>query len=212
MRVFEDRREGGRELADKLKAYAGRADVLLYALPRGGVVVGAEIADALKLPLDVIVTRKIGSPTNEEYAIGALSETGESMWNEAEREAADQKRLKKIVEQEQKEAQRRIKVYRQGRTLPDFAGKTVVLIDDGIATGLTIRAAVAAAKHQHAAKIVIAVPHGAVETIAQTRREGDEVIALAEPEFYGSVGQFYRDFPQTSDDEVLKILKTYGPK
>lgn len=210
--IFDDRVHAGKELSKQLKAFAGRADVLLYALPRGGVVVGAEVAKALKLPLDVIVTRKIGSPSNEEYAIGALSETGESVWNEAERAANDAAEVDKIIGQEQKEAARRIKTYRKGRSLPDFSGKTVILIDDGVATGLTIRAAVEAARHQHAKKIVIAVPHGAKDTMKLLRREVDEIVCLEEPEFYGSVGQYYGTFPQTSDEEVLKILKTYGPK
>lgn len=208
--IFKDRADAGRQLALRLKEFAGRPDVLLYALPRGGVVLGGEIATALKMPLDVIVTRKIGSPWNEEYAIGALAETGELVWNEAERAATDKKALNKIVADETDEVVRRIKAYRHGRPLPDFADKTVIIIDDGVATGLTIRAAVAAAKHQHAAKIIIAVPHGAKESLATLRQEVDQVIALDEPEFYGAVGQFYEVFPQTSDEEVNVILKQHA--
>ncbi len=210
--TFRDRAHAGQELAKKLTDYASRDDVLLFALPRGGVVVGAEVAKRLKLPLDVIVTRKIGAPFNPEYAIGALAETGETIWNEAERASANTEAVAKIVEDEKKEAARRIEKYRQGRALPDFSGKTVILIDDGVATGLTIRAAIAAARHQHAKEIVIAVPHGAKDSLKALRHEVDRVIALEEPAWYGAVGEFYETFPQTSDEDVIKILKTYGTK
>lgn len=210
--MFQDRTDAGQKLAEKVTEYSGRGDVLLYALPRGGVVVGAEIAKALRLPLDVIVTRKIGAPFNEEYAIGALAETGESVWNETERVATDPTALQKIVDAEKKEANRRIKTYRAGRSLPAFDGKTVLLIDDGVATGLTIRAAIAAAGHQRAKQVVIVVPHGAKDTMKQLRKEVDRVICLSEPAWYGSVGQYYETFPQTSDEEVLAILKKYAPK
>ncbi|MDD5726368.1 MAG: phosphoribosyltransferase [Patescibacteria group bacterium] len=206
--VFKDRTDAGRQLAQKLTSYSGNKEVLLYALPRGGVVVGAEVAKVLGLPLDVIVTRKVGAPENEEYAIGAMAETGEVIWNEAERFAHDQKVLQKIIDKEKKEATRRIASYRNNRPLPEMKGKTIIIIDDGVATGLTIRAAVAAARHQHAAKIILAVPHGAAETLAELRREADEVVALEEPEMYGAVGQYYETFPQTSDQEVVELLKT----
>lgn len=208
--IFVDRRDAGQRLASKLAAYAHVPGVSLFALPRGGVVVGAEIAKALKLPLDVIVTRKIGAPFDEEYAIGALAETGETVWNDAEHAAADPAEVERSVANEKVEASRRIQAYRNGRPLPDLTGTTVILIDDGIATGLTIRAAIAAARHQHAAKIILAVPHGAKETIEGLRREVDEVIVLEEPALYASVGQFYQEFPQTSDDEVVALLQTYG--
>lgn len=204
--VFEDRIDAGKQLAQKMADYAGRADVLLFALPRGGVVVGAEVANVLGLPLSVIVTRKIGSPDNPEYAIGSLSETGETIWNESERFAYDQKVLNKIVDKETIEAERRIKKFRDGKPLPDMRGKTAVIIDDGVATGLTIRAAIAAARHKHAAKIVLAVPHGAADSLKKLRKEADEVIALEEPIFYEAVGQFYKVFPQTSDEEVVALL------
>lgn len=212
MKTFKDRVDAGRQLAKKLQAYAGRTDVLLFALPRGGVVLGAEIAAALHIPVDVIVTRKIGAPMFKEYAIGALAETGETIWNETERAAFDAKTVQRIVKDEIREAARRVKAYRHGRSLPDFSEKIVILIDDGIATGLTMRAAIAAARHQHAEKIIIAVPHGAPDTIAQLRKEVDEVVCLEEPRWYAAVGQFYESFPQTSDAEVISLLKTYGHK
>lgn len=210
--IFEDRRDAGKKLAEKLTGYAGKPDVLLYALPRGGAVLGAEISKALGLPFDVVVTRKIGAPTNSEFAIGALAETGEIIWNEAERDATDKKALDKVVKAEKAEAVRRVKKYRQGRELPDMSGKTVILIDDGVATGLTIRAGVAVLKNKNAGKVIVAVPHGAKESLDALRKEVDEVVALHEPEWYGAVGQFYKDFPQTSDEEVIDSLKKRGPQ
>lgn len=208
--IFEDRAEAGRALAKKLERYAGRPDVALFALPRGGVVTGAEVAKVLKLPLGIIVTRKIGAPYNPEYALGALAETGEMLWGEEGEAVAEDADVKKIVAEEKAEAARRITKYRHGSPLPDLRGKTAVIVDDGIATGLTMRAAVAAARHQRAAEIVVAVPHGAKDSLRQLRREVDEVVALDEPAWYGAVGAFYKDFPQTSDEEVLSLLKNYG--
>lgn len=209
--IFEDRQDAGKQLAKKLMSYKDDQGVLLFALPRGGAVLGAEIAQAIGIPFDVLVTRKIGAPYNPEYAIGALAETGETVWNEGERAAADKKSLDKIVAQQMKEAERRVKKYRQGRELPDMHGKIVILVDDGIATGLTMRAAVACAEGKGAGKIIAAVPHGASETLTALRGEVDGVIALDEPEWYGAVGQFYRDFPQVEDEEVLRLLKENGP-
>lgn len=208
--TFVDRTDAGRQLAKELLRFSNKKSVLLYALPRGGVVVAAEVAKALHLPFDVIVTRKIGSPHNEEYAIGAIAETGEAIWNEGERSLANPKILQRTILLEKKEATRRIQTYRGGRPLPSFAGKTVILIDDGIATGLTIRAGIAAARHQHAAQIIIAVPHGARDTIDALRKEVDDVITLTEPKIYGAVGAFYDSFPQTSDEEVCTLLQRYA--
>ncbi|MBU2509115.1 MAG: phosphoribosyltransferase family protein [Patescibacteria group bacterium] len=204
--IFENRQEAGKKLAEKLNEYAGRSDVLLFALPRGGVVLGAEVAHALKLPLDVIVTRKIGAPFNEEYAIGALAETGETVWNESERRAADPKAVAEIVRKEKQEAKRRIKKYRKDRALPSFEKKTVIIIDDGIATGLTMQAAIKAAQHQNAKKIVVAVPHGARSSIQELENLGAQVIASQRPLIYGAVGQFYKEFQQITDEEVLELL------
>ena len=209
---FRDRTEAGQALAKKLSSYAGRADVRLYALPRGGVVVGVEVAKALKLPLDLIVTRKLGAPENEEYAIGSLAETGQVIWNTEELMAHGQKALEPIIDRERKEAERRIKKYRHGRPLTDLKGQTVIIIDDGIATGLTIRAAIAAAKHHHASKIVLAAPNGARDTVKELKQQVDEVFVLEKPLFYGSVGGQYETFPQVTDEEVIEYMKIYGPK
>lgn len=209
---FKDRRDAGRKLAARLAEFKGREDVRLFALPRGGAVIGAEISQALGLPLDLIVTRKIGAPENEEYALGAMAETGEIVWNEAERGAHDQDAVDRIVAKEHAEAERRAKTYRGGRPLPDLRGKTALIVDDGLATGYTMRAAVAAAKHQHADKILVAIPHGAHDSIKALRKDVDEVIALTEPRLYFSVGGQYGVFEQTEDEEVLSIMKTHGPK
>lgn len=209
---FRDRTEAGIALAKELIGYAGREDVRLFALPRGGVVVAVEVAKALSLPLDLIVTRKIGAPDNDEYAVGALAETGQVIWNTEELMRYGQARLDPIVKQEQAEAERRIQKYRNGRPLIDLTGKTAIIIDDGIATGLTIRAAIAAAKDRHASKIVLAAPNGARDTIKQLRKETDEVVVLSQPFYYGSVGGQYDVFPQVTDEEVVRMMKTYGPK
>mgnify|MGYP001591094577 CR=1 FL=1 len=204
--LFEDRADAGRKLAGHLKRFAGHTDVNLFALPRGGVVVGAEVARVLGLPLDVIITRKIGAPENPEYAIGALAETGEMIWNEEERSSHAASEVERVVDLEKQEMLRRIQTYRQGRPLPDLQGKTALIIDDGIATGLTMQAALAAARHQRASRVIIAVPHGAKDTLHDLRGKVDEIIALEEPLFYGSVGQYYVHFPQVADDEVLRLL------
>jgi len=208
--IFHDRAHAGRDLAARLSSYAGAQDVLLFALPRGGVVVGAEVAKALSLPLDVIITRKFGAPFNPEFAIGAMAETGEAIWNDAERDKVDAEEVRTIVDQERAEAKRRIHVYRADHPLPDMTGKTAIIVDDGVATGLTIRAAIAAARHQHAQRIVIAVPHGAKETMDLLRNEVDEVVDLEEPVFYAAVGQYYQQFPETHDAEVVSLLTLHG--
>src|SRR3989338_2408685 len=209
---FRDRVDAGQQLAARLASeFKGRDDVLLFALPRGGAVRGAEVSKALGRPFDLIVTRKIGAPGNDEYALGALAETGETVWNNpAERDSYAKAKIDKIVSDETKEAQRRIEKYRNSRPLPDMTGKTAVIVDDGIATGATMKAAVLAAKHQHAKQIIIAVPHGAKDTIAAMRADGIEVTALVEPDWYGSVGGFYEAFGQVEDEEVLQLMKKYG--
>lgn len=217
---FKDRADAGQKLAEGLQEYRGRDDVLLFALPRGGAVLGAEVSKVLGIPFDLIVTRKIGAPGNDEYALGALAETGEAVWNNpAERDSYAHAKIDKIVSDETKEARRRVTTYRRGRPLPDMTGKTAIIVDDGIATGATMKAAVLAAKHQHAARIIVAVPHGAKDTIAALRADpsassgqGVEVIALLEPDWYGAVGSFYDEFGQVEDEEVLQLMKKYGPQ
>lgn len=208
---FKNRLDAGQKLARRLEEFKERNDVKLFALPRGGAVLGAEVAEALGMRFDLIVTRKIGAPYNEEYALGALAETGELIWNdETERKAQPREKLEKIIEDEKAEAKRRIAKYRGGRPLPDLAGQTVILIDDGLATGATMRAAVAAARHQSAARIIVAVPHGAQDSLAAMRRDGIEVIALEEPSMYWAVGSFYDEFGQVEDEEVMRLMREHG--
>lgn len=208
---FKDRVDAGKQLAKQLRtSLTDTSNVMLFALPRGGAVLGAEVAKELKLPFDLIVTRKIGHPANEEFAIGALAETGEAVWDEEEKASLNQKVLDGLVKKELKEAKRRIDTYREGRRLPDLHGKTAVIIDDGVATGATMRAAMLAAKHQGAERVIVAVPHGAKDSFDLLRSEGATVIALEEPVMYGAVGAFYDVFGQTTDEEVISLMKQYG--
>src|SRR3990167_4171868 len=164
MRV-RDRQDAGKQLAQALEKYAGTTDVIVIGLPRGGIVVAAEVARQLKLPLDIIVPRKIGHKLNPEYAIGAIAETGEAVWNEAERAAADPKYLDRAIATERQEAARRLERYRTGRPDRNFQGLTLILVDDGVATGYTMRAAIGAARALGAAKVIVAVPHGARDSL-----------------------------------------------
>lgn len=204
---FHDRADAGRKLAKRLAKERWSGPVFLFALPRGGVATGAEIAKAMRLPLDVIVTRKLGAPHNPEYAVGSLAETGEVLWNPDEKRHLTKEQQQTVVDDETREMRRRIKTYRNGRPLRSLKGATALIIDDGIATGFTMRAAIAAARHQGAKEIVIAVPHGAKDTLTALRDEGCRVIALTEPALYGAVGAYYDVFPQTTDDQVITFLK-----
>lgn len=207
--IFKDRIEAGQKLAKALKKYKRQKDTIILALPRGGVVTGFEVARALDLPLDLVVPRKIGAPGNPEFAIGAITEEGEGIFNE---EVIRDYRISKeyinrIVEEEKKEAQRRLKAYRGDRPPLDLKDKTIIIVDDGIATGLTMRAAIKSCKKKDPKKIVVAVPCGAKDSIDQIKKEADEVICLHAPIFFGAVGAFYREFPQTTDEEVIEIIK-----
>lgn len=204
--MFFDRTEAGKKLAQVLPEYKNATDTIVLALPRGGVVVGFEVARALNLPLDIVVPRKIGALGNPEYAIGAITETGEAILNEKEVENIDPVWLKCALEEERKEALRRLAVYRVGPPA-ELQGKTVILVDDGIATGYTMRAAVASVKARRAAKIVVAVPHGAADSIVQLRQLVDKVVCLQTPLMYYAVGAHYEEFPQTSDEEVIELIK-----
>lgn len=204
--MLKDRREAGIRLAKALQAYRGIPDALVLALPRGGVVVGYEVAKALQLPLDIVVPRKIGAPGNPEYAIGAITETGDAIFNDDEVRHVDKKWLRHIMEEEKKEAQRRLAAYRGGGPAPALQDKIVILVDDGIATGYTMRAAIASVKARKPAKVVVAVPHGAADSIAQIHAQGDEVVALEIPPVYLAVGAHYENFSPIGDAEVIKLL------
>ncbi|MBI4079847.1 phosphoribosyl transferase [Candidatus Kaiserbacteria bacterium] len=212
--MFRDRAEAGRKLAKKLMQYrlpaqAGGKNAIVLALPRGGVVVGYEIARALSLPLDIIAVRKIGHPLHPEYAIGAVDENGARILNAREAATVDKEWLAAETEREMQEARRRSTVYRGGKTAEKLQGKVVILVDDGIATGLTIRLAVRSAKVQKPAKIVVAVPVAPSDSLRALEEEGaDELIVLEPPEhFAGAVGAHYVRFDQTTDEEVIELLR-----
>lgn len=204
MVVFKNRTEAGKKLAVLLTDFKG-ADAIVLALPRGGVVVAKEVARELSLPLDIIVTRKIGAAGNDEYAIGAIDLDGEGIWNEAERAQVDKTWLSKKIESEKKEAERRWRAYRGKRGPLELKGKTAIIVDDGIATGLTMRAAVAYAKRNGAQKVIVAVPVSAEDSLRTLKKEA-EVRTLEAPVFFFAVGEWYEDFPQIEDEEVIWAL------
>jgi putative phosphoribosyl transferase len=181
-------------------------DTIILALPRGGVVVGYEIAKKLNLPLDIVVPRKIGAPGNPEFAIGAVTETGEAILNEEVSGISDEY-LKSEAKKEKGEAERRLKLYRGSRPPLDLENKTAVIVDDGLATGLTMRAAIKTAKKLGAKKIIVAVPIAPPETAELIKKESGEIIYLETPLLFGAVGAFYKKFGQTTDEEVIELLK-----
>lgn len=204
--IFKDRQEAGQKLAKILEDFKGKNAIVL-ALPRGGVVVGAEIAKELNLPLDIIAVRKIGSPESEEYAIGAIDIDGDGVWNEEELKRINKEWLAQKVQKEKEEAKRRFDLYRQGRASLDLKGKIAIIIDDGIATGLTIKSAIRYAKKMGAQKVVVASPMAPQETVDDLKKETDGIRVLETPTFFFAIGQFYETFPQVEDEEVVKILK-----
>ncbi|HEV3394295.1 MAG TPA: phosphoribosyltransferase, partial [Chthoniobacterales bacterium] len=200
--------EAGRFLATKLSKYSGRDDVIVLGLPRGGVPVAYEVARALRVPLDVFIVRKLGVPGFEELAVGAIASGGVRVLNEDVARAlpnADEI-IQAVTQHETAEVERREQKYRDGRPAPEIQGKAVILIDDGLATGATMRAAVKALRQRGAAKIVVAVPVGPLDTCKEFEEEADEVVCASAPEFFQAVGQYYEDFSQTSDDEVRELL------
>lgn len=210
---FRNRREAGQYLAGQLSAYRGRDDVIVLALPRGGVPVAAEVAVALVAPLDIFLVRKVGLPGHEEFAMGAIASGGTVMINEdvtrTYRVSADAVRA--TVEREQRELERRERRYRGERPHPDLTGRVVILVDDGLATGSSMRAAVEAVKQHGPRELVVAVPVAPVETCDALAREVDRVVCAVTPEPFYAVGLWYEDFSQTSDDEVNAILgATHG--
>lgn len=207
---FKDRSDAGKKLAKVLEQYR-EARPIVYALPRGGVVLGAEVARALHAPLDLIITRKIGHPSQPEYAIGAVTEAGDILYNEAEVETIDPEWLKHEVERERTEAARRRKVYLSDRPHISAKGMTVIVVDDGAATGLTLRVAVMTLKKEHPKKIIIAVPVAPSDVVVTLKKESCDVVTLFdEEEYLGAVGSYYEHFPQVSDEEVVALLKEQG--
>jgi erythromycin esterase-like protein/predicted phosphoribosyltransferase len=207
-RLFRDRREAGRLLAGELAAYANRPGVLVLALPRGGVPVAYEVARALNAPLDIFVVRKLGVPGYEELAMGAIATGGVRVLNDqlVERLGIPDHMIDAVAECEQRELARRERLYRGGRPSLDVRGRTVILVDDGLATGATMHAAIAALRTLQPARIIVAVPTASPETCEEMRAEADEVICAITPEPFHAVGRWYQDFSQTPDEEVRQLL------
>jgi predicted phosphoribosyltransferase len=208
MTMFRNRREAGRLLARRLATYSGRPDVIVFALPRGGVPVAYEVAKALDAPLEVFVVRKLGMPGHEEFAIGAVASGGLVVRRPLLIEAYQipDEIVGRIETRERAELERRERLYRPEGEPLEVRGKTVLLVDDGLATGSTMHAAVLALRKARPARIVVAVPVASPEASEGLRVEADEAVCLATPEPFGAVGQFYDDFRQTTDDEVLELL------
>jgi putative phosphoribosyl transferase len=206
--MFRNRSEAGSRLAARLDRYKDRGDVIVLALPRGGVVTGYEIARAIGAPLDVLIVRKIGFPYQPELAAGAVAETGSVVLNRdiMAMGGLTEEALKPEIDRQKEEIARRIVLYRGGRPLTDLADKTVVLVDDGIATGATIKAAIAALKQENIAKLVLALPVGPPETVEVLRTMVDEFICLETPLYFMAVGAHYGDFTQVTDEDVVKLL------
>ena len=206
---FRDRADAGRQLGEALKPrYGDRPDVLVLALPRGGVPVAYEVARILKAPLDIFVVRKLGVPGHEELAMGAIATGGVRVLNEdvVRQLGIDDEAIDAIAAQEQRELERRERAYRGDRPAHDVRGQTVILVDDGLATGSTMRAAVASLRQQGPARIVVAVPVASTEACEELGAEADETVCGATPRPFQGVGRWYQDFSQTSDDEVHELL------
>jgi putative phosphoribosyl transferase len=206
--LFRDRADAGRQLLSGLGAYQGRPDLLVLGLPRGGIPVAYEVARGLGAPLDVFVVRKLGVPGQEELAMGAIATGGVRVVN---RDVVDALHippdvLDRAAVEETRELERRERSYRGERPEPQVAGRTVILVDDGLATGSTMRAAVAALRQQGPSRVIVAVPVAAPSTCAELRREVEDIVCLETPEPFMAVGRFYHDFSQTTDDEVRERL------
>jgi putative phosphoribosyl transferase len=206
---FRDRFDAGRILAQKLSKYAGRDDVLVFGLPRGGVPVAFEVAKALGAPLDVFIVRKLGLPFHEELAMGAIASGGVRVIDEdlVRQFGISEADLDAVIAEEETELERREQQYRGDRPFPNVVGRTVILVDDGLATGSSMRVAVAALRHENPASIVVAVPIAPPDTCAMLRQEAEEVVCASTPEPFFAVGLWYEDFSQTEDEEVHDLLE-----
>lgn len=207
--IFKDRTAAGQFLAAKLRAYANRPDVLVLALPRGGVPVAFEVAKALNAPLDVFVVRKLGVPDHEELAMGAIASSGVRVLNDqvVQGLCISEAAIDQVAAKEQQELERRERLYRDNRPFPALDGRTAILVDDGLATGATMSAAVMALRQQQAGRIVVAVPISSPETCREFKGKVDEIICAETPHPFYSVGLWYDNFSQTTDEEVHDLLK-----
>jgi putative phosphoribosyl transferase len=205
--AFRDRTQAGVELARHLAHLRGRPDLLVLALPRGGVPVAFEVARALQAPLDVFLVRKLGYPGHEEYAIGAIASGGVRVMNEGPGPALPPEEIDRIARREQAELERRERLYRQDRPVQALEGRTVIVVDDGLATGATMRAATEAIRLQRPSHLCVAVPVGAPESCDALEQIADEVVCPVRPQPFRAVGLWYSDFPQCTDDEVRDLLR-----
>jgi predicted phosphoribosyltransferase len=211
--MLEDRRQAGRLLAQALAAYRGQPGVIVLGLPRGGVPVAYEVARSLGAPLDVFVVRKLGFPGHEEFAMGAIASGGVRVMNsDVAGMRIPQAVIDAVTAREQAELARRERLYRGDRPALDVRGHTVILVDDGLATGSTMRAAARAVRQQHPRRIVVAVPVAASETCSSLRGDADEVVCMVTPEPFRAVGLWYRNFDQTTDEEVHALMSANGDR
>ena len=206
---FRDRREAGQLLAERLQFLQGRENLLVLGIPRGGVVVAAEVARALNAPLDVFIARKLGAPHNPELAVGAVASSGKVVLDEHLIAAlrVPESYLEAEIERQRAEIQRRMRAYRGSRPPPDFKDKIVILTDDGVATGATMRAAIQALKETDLQELIVALPVGPPDTVQELANMVDRMVCLHTPAFFWAVGGFYEDFSQTSDQEVIRLLQ-----
>jgi putative phosphoribosyl transferase len=207
--VFKDRKDAGKQLAEKLALYRDKTDVIVLGLPRGGVTVAYEIARALHCPLDILIVRKIGFPGNPELAAGAVSETGTVVLNEdiVSGYGVSRAYLERETARQKEEITRRIALYRGGKGVPPLAGKTVILVDDGVATGATIKAAISTLKQEKLAKLVVALPVASQEAEREIAPTVDGWLCLQAPAGFMAVGQYYGDFTQVEDEDVVAMLR-----
>jgi len=205
---FANRKQAGRLLADRLQHYMGQAAVVV-GLPRGGVVVASEIARQLQLPLQILCPKKLGAPTNQELALGAVTETGDYFLNEdlIRQLGVSLQEVEKELQQAKEAAKKRFFSLKKELPPRDFNNKLVILVDDGLATGATMKASIKTARREKAQKVVVAVPVASIEAYWQVKALVDEVICLHIPPFFGAVGEFYQDFAQVEEQEVLELLQ-----
>lgn len=209
---FKNREEAGILLGQRLAAYAGRDDVLVLALPRGGVPVGFAVARALDLPLDILLVRKLGVPGHEEYAMGAIASGGSSVLHRDVLNSLGitMATVELVKRREAAELERRERLYRANRPAPSLQGRTLILVDDGLATGASMQAALQAARAGKPARVIVAIPVAPPDTCRSLRGQADDIVCLQSPEFFQAVGQWYEHFDQTSDDEVIDLLDRAG--
>jgi putative phosphoribosyl transferase len=209
--MFKDRKDAGKQLAESLNKYIGQEDMLILALPRGGVVIGFEIANRLRAPLDVLIVRKIGHPSQPELVVGAISETGSIVYNEDVVASLGIKKdyLRGEAARQREEIARQQQLYRSGHKLVNLRGKAVILVDDGVATGARMKAAVKTLKSAQVGKLIVAVPLAPPETVSELQRMVDVFVCLEMPEDFRAVGCYYSEFPQVTDEVVMTLLDDF---